>query len=339
MKTILVTGGTGYIGSHTVVELIESGYHPVIIDDFSNSEKWSLQQLEKLCGQPIDFYEGSCCDKAFLENVFRLHQFDGVIHFAAFKAVGESVLKPEKYYQNNITGLLNLLDVMEKFEVNQLVFSSSCTVYGMPEEGPIVYETTPVGRPLSPYGWTKWMNEQIIRDYTPKGKLNSVMLRYFNPIGAHKSGIIGELPIGVPNNIVPFITQTVIGLRDELTVFGSDYNTVDGTCVRDYIHVTDVAKAHIIALDYSKDENPAVFNLGTGQGISVLELINTFEEVSGTKVNWSFGPRRLGDIDAIFANTDKAKKELNWSTQLTVKDALEDSWRWEQNRINYETDN
>jgi UDP-glucose 4-epimerase len=337
MKTILVTGGTGYIGSHTVVELMNAGYNPVLIDDFSNSTPEFISRLETLCGKPIQFREGSCCDKPFLETVFQEFKIDSVIHFAAFKAVGESVENPGKYYHNNITGLLNIIDVMEAFDVKQLIFSSSCTVYGEPEESSVVFENSDLGKPNSPYGWTKWMNEQIIRDYVLKGNIQAVMLRYFNPIGAHSSGLIGEQPIGKPNNIVPFITQTAIGLRDELVVFGNDYDTEDGTCMRDYVHVSDIAKAHISALTYGGQENPAIFNLGTGNGTSVLELIHLFEEISNMKLNWSFGPRRSGDIPEIYANTDKAKKELHWQTSLTVKDALIDSWRWEQNRNQYES--
>jgi UDP-glucose 4-epimerase len=332
MKHILVTGGTGYIGSHTVVELFDAGYEPILIDDFSNSTPEFLSWLENLCGRPVIFRQGSCCDKSFLQGVFREFEISSVIHFAAYKAVGESVDDPGKYYHNNITGLLNVMDVMEEFQVEQLIFSSSCTVYGEPEGSSTVFENSPLGTPSSPYGWTKWMNEQIIRDYVVKGKLKAILLRYFNPVGAHKSGLIGELPVGRPNNIVPFITQTAIGLREELVVFGNNYNTADGTCIRDYVHVTDIAKAHIAALGYAGNENPAAFNLGTGKGTSVLELITLFEEISGKKLNWSYGPRRAGDIPEIYANTDKAKSELHWQTTLTVKDALKDSWRWEQNR-------
>lgn len=337
MKQILVTGGTGYIGSHTVVELFDAGYEPILIDDFSNSTPEFLSRLENLCGKPVQFRQGSCCDKSFLQEVFREFDINGVIHFAAFKAVGESVDDPGKYYHNNITGLLNIMDVMEEFHVEKLIFSSSCTVYGEPEGSSIVFENSPLGKPNSPYGWTKWMNEQIIRDYVVKGKLKALLLRYFNPVGAHKSGLIGELPVGRPNNIVPFITQTAIGLREELVVFGNDYNTEDGTCIRDYVHVSDIAKAHIAALDYAGNENPAAFNLGTGKGTSVLELITLFEEISGVKLNWSFGQRRAGDIPEIYANTDKAKNELHWQTTLTVKDALADSWRWEQNLKQHES--
>lgn len=337
MKQILVTGGTGYIGSHTVVELLEAGYEPILIDDFSNSSRDFLTRLEAVCGRSVQFREGSCCDKAFLQGVFSEFDISSVIHFAAYKAVGESVENPSKYYHNNITGLLNIMDVMEEFKVEQLIFSSSCTIYGEPEGSSIVFENSPLGKPSSPYGWTKWMNEQIIRDYVVNGKLKAILLRYFNPVGAHKSGLIGELPVGRPNNIVPFITQTAIGLREELVIFGNDYNTSDGTCIRDYVHVTDIAKAHIAAIDYSGNENPVAFNLGTGKGTSVLELINLFEEITGEKLNWSFGPRRAGDIPEIYANTDKAKKELHWQTALSVKDALTDSWRWEQNRKQHES--
>jgi UDP-glucose 4-epimerase len=332
MKKILVTGGTGYIGSHTVVELINSGFEPVIIDNFSNSNAEMLSRLETLTGKSILFYEGDCCDEAFIESLFSNHQFSGVIHFAAFKAVGESVEQPLNYYDNNLGGLISILKAMEKFAVKKLVFSSSCTVYGNPENGSAVYETSALGVPNSPYGWTKLMGEQIIKDSCQNGKINAILLRYFNPIGAHPAGNIGELPQGKPNNIVPFITQTAIGIRDSLTVFGSDYPTTDGTCIRDYIHVVDIAKAHILSLDYSSSVNPEVFNLGTGKGTSVLELIRQFEEVSGKELNWNFGPRREGDVTEIYANTEKAEKQLGWKAQFTVKEALGHAWRWEQNR-------
>lgn len=333
MKTILVTGGTGYIGSHTVVELVNAGFEPVIVDSLVRSSASMLDRLEKLCNTSLIFREGSCCDREFMERVFTEFKIDGVIHFAAFKAVGESVEEPLLYYQNNINGLLTLIETMQAHNVRQLVFSSSCTVYGNPEQDMCVYENTALGTPNSPYGWTKWMAEQILRDCTAAGNLDAVLLRYFNPIGAHPSGTIGELPIGRPNNIVPFITQTAAGLRDELTVFGSDYATTDGTCVRDYIHVTDIAQAHIHALVAENLPPLDVFNLGTGKGTSVLELIHAFEEVSGKPLNWSFGSRRPGDVSAIYANADKAKSGLGWEAKFSVKDALADAWRWEQNRL------
>ena len=332
MKKILVTGGTGYIGSHTVVELVNEGFEPVIIDDFSNSNPQVLNRLESLTGKALIFHEGNCCDTNFLDRIFTQHQLSGVIHFAAHKAVGESVENPFKYYENNLGSLVAILKTMEKFDVNHFVFSSSCTVYGNPENSKCVYETTPLGVPNSPYGWTKLMGEQIIRDAVVKTGIRAVLLRYFNPIGAHPSGIIGELPQGIPNNILPYITQTAIGLRESLTVFGSDYPTPDGTCIRDYIHVVDLAKAHLLSLSHSSVSNPEVFNLGTGKGTSVLELIQQFEEVSNRKLNWNFGARRAGDVTEIYANTEKVNAQLGWNPQYSVKDALADAWRWEQNR-------
>ncbi len=334
MKYILVTGGAGYIGSHTVVELIHAGYEPVILDDFSNSTTDSFSRLEKLCGKSLILSRGSCTDATHVRKLFKTYPFEGVIHFAAFKAVGESVEHPEKYYHNNLTGLLNILNAQEEFNVRKLVFSSSCTVYGIPKEGSSVFEETPLGTPNSPYGWTKFMGEQMIRDFAAKGNIDAVLLRYFNPIGAHPSGLIGELPVGVPSNIVPFITQTAIGIRKQLVVFGEDYDTEDGTCIRDYIHVCDLAKAHIAALNSPMNQNPEVYNLGTGKGTSVLELIAAFEAATGQPLNWRFGPRRVGDVPEIFANADKAKKDLNWSAKFTVNEALKDAWRWEQNRLN-----
>ncbi len=333
MKKILVTGGAGYIGSHTVVELINEGYEPVIVDNFSNSSAEMLNRLESLTGKSLLFHEGDCCNSEFLNQLFRQHQFYGVIHFAAYKAVGESVENPIKYYENNLGSLVSILKTMKEFGVEHFVFSSSCTVYGNPESSKCVYETTPLGVPNSPYGWTKFMGEQIVKDITQSAKIKSVLLRYFNPIGAHPSGLIGEFPQGTPNNIVPYITQTMAGIRESLTVFGSDYETPDGTCIRDYIHVVDLAKAHILALTHNSENNPEIFNLGTGTGTSVLELIQAFEEVTNKKLNWNFGPRRAGDVTEIYANTEKASSELGWTAKYNVKEALADSWRWEQNRI------
>jgi len=334
-KKILVTGGAGYIGSHTVAEMVAQGYEPVIIDNFSNAQPLMLQQLEKITGKPVVFEESDCLDAIFLEDLFSRYSFGGVIHFAAFKAVNESVNQPLAYYQNNLTGLITLLKVMEQFKVDQFVFSSSCTVYGTPEGTTKVTEETPLGTPNSPYGWTKWMCEQIIRDTVlARPELKAVMLRYFNPVGAHESGLIGELPQGTPNNILPYITQTAIGKLDQLTVFGDDYDTPDGTCIRDFIHVSDIAEAHLKALQYMDDHNDlAVFNLGTGTGTSVIELIRAFEKVSGKALNWKTGPRRAGDVAAISAAVDLAEKDLHWKATRTVEDAVRDSWRWEQNRL------
>ena len=332
MKKILVTGGLGYIGSHTVVELVKEGYEPIIIDDFSNSEKSILPRVEKLAGKTLAVYEGDCADLPLMERIFTEHKIEGVIHFAAFKAVGESMELPMKYYDNNINSLLTVLKCMQKFDVETIVFSSSCTVYGSPEVSTCVYESTPSGSPTSPYGWSKLMCEQIMNSIINASNIKAVYLRYFNPIGAHPSGELGELPLGRPNNVVPFITQTMIGIRESLTVFGDDYPTPDGTCIRDYIHVMDIADAHILALSYKTDNNPEVFNLGTGKGSSVLELITEFEEVLGSKINWHFGPRRAGDVPEIYANTDKVTKELGWIPKFTIKQALADAWRWEENR-------
>ena len=337
MKKILVTGGAGYIGSHCVVELVNNGFEPIIIDDFSNASPATLQNVFELCGREVPVFNGDCADEDLLRSVFQAHSFDGVIHFAAFKAVGESVDQPIKYYQNNLNGVLSVIKMMEEFGVQKLVFSSSCTVYGTPPAGSVkVTEETPLGVPNSPYGWTKLMAEQIIKDVARNGKLKPVLLRYFNPIGAHESGKIGELPVGIPNNIVPFMTQTAAGIREQLTVFGSDYHTPDGTCLRDFIHVTDLAIAHIAALNLSFDSGVEIINIGTGKGTSVLELIHAFEEVTGKSLNWKFGPRRTGDVEAIFAEVEKAEKILNWSAKRDVKKAVEDSWRWEQYRLKHE---
>ena len=335
-RTILVTGGAGYIGSHTVVELIRSGYQVVIVDDFSNSNKKNLVNLFEICGCEIPVEKGSCIDEIFLTQVFKQYSIDAVIHFAAFKAVGESVAQPLKYYQNNISGLICLLKVMEKAHVSQLIFSSSCTVYGSPENSALVTENTPLSAPNSPYGWTKWMAEQIIRDTAKTGKLNAVLLRYFNPIGAHESGKIGELPSGVPNNIVPYMTQTAAGIRSKLTVFGDDYPTEDGTCIRDYIHVSDLAIAHIQALSIEANDEPEVFNLGTGKGTSVLELIHAFELATGKPLNWAFGKRRAGDVTEIYADVTKAKQILKWESNRNIQQAIEDAWRWEKYRLEHE---
>lgn len=336
MKKILVTGGAGYIGSHCVVELVNNGFEPVIMDDFSNASPATLKNVFELCGREIPVFNGDCADEDILRSVFQAHSFEGVIHFAAFKAVGESVEQPIKYYQNNLNGVLSVVKMMEEFGVQKLVFSSSCTVYGTPIGSVKVTEETPLGVPNSPYGWTKLMAEQIIKDVARNGKLKPVLLRYFNPIGAHESGKIGELPVGVPNNIVPYMTQTAAGIREQLTVFGSDYHTPDGTCLRDFIHVTDLAIAHIAALNLSFDSAVEIINIGTGKGTSVLELIHAFEEVTGKSLNWKFGPRRAGDVEAIFAEVEKAEKTLNWSAKRDVKKAIEDSWRWEQYRLKHE---
>lgn len=335
-KEILVTGGTGFIGSHTVVELLELGYKPIILDNCSKSSQSIVRQITLITGKECTFYRGDMRDKEFLRSLFSQHKIEGVIHFAAFKAVAESVEKPLYYYDNNLISLINLLTCLEEFKVNKIVFSSSCTVYGVANSLEPLTEQMPVGKPNSPYGWTKWMGEQMLIDVAGKTDLRPVFLRYFNPIGAHVSGKLGEMPLGPPNNVLPYITQTAAGLRKELTIFGKDYDTPDGTCVRDYIHVTDVAKAHVKALNFHFDTPFEVFNLGTGKGTSVLELVQLFEKLTEKPLNYQFGPRRPGDVDALFADVSKAKKLLDWETERTMEDAILDAWKWEQYRLENE---
>ncbi|AEI48779.1 UDP-glucose 4-epimerase GalE [Runella slithyformis] len=331
---ILVTGGAGFIGSHTVVELQKSGFEPVIIDNFSNSEEKVLEGLEKIIGKPVVCYKADCNDEAALRQLFEKENIEGVIHFAANKAVGESVENPLLYYGNNIGTTVLLLKLMKEFEVHNFVFSSSCTVYGQPDQLPVT-EATPRQEAASPYGNTKKICEDIIRDFIfSKPSMKAIALRYFNPIGAHETAEIGELPRGVPSNLVPYITQTAAGLRQKLTVFGSDYNTPDGTCIRDFIHVVDLAKAHVKALELLagvQEENfYDVFNIGTGEGVTVLQLIKTFEEVNNLKLNYSIGPRRPGDVEQIYAQVDKSREVMKWQTEKTLEDSLRDAWRWEQ---------
>ena len=334
MKKIIVTGGTGYIGSHTVVELANAGYEPVIIDDFSNSEPLVLSKLENIIGRKTAFHEGDVCDPVFLSGVFsKEKEIYGVIHFAAFKAVGESVQKPIKYYRNNMSSTMVLLEVMKRFKCENLVFSSSCTVYGQADVLPVT-EETPRKEAESPYGNTKKICEDIIRDTIQSGRgLKAVALRYFNPIGAHPSSHIGELPLGVPANLVPFITQTAAGIRDSLTVFGNDYNTPDGTCIRDYIHVTDLATAHVKSIEYlgrtGGDKTYDTFNVGVGKGYSVLEVIKAFEKGTGVKLNYKIAGRRAGDVEQIYADTTKATNLLHWKAEKTLEEALKDAWEWQ----------
>jgi len=332
MKKILITGGAGYIGSHTAVALVNAGFEPVIIDNFSNSEKSALAGLNKICGREINCYEVDCLDRSGVEKVFLENDFSGVIHFAAFKAVGESTRLPLKYYSNNIDSLLILLEIMSKFGVKDIVFSSSCTVYGQPKELPVT-ESTPRQDAESPYGNTKKICEDILRDFILSGVDSRIIaLRYFNPVGAHPSSEIGELPIGVPANLIPFVTQTAAGIREKITVFGNDYDTPDGTCVRDYIHVMDLADAHVKALAYLSNQKLNfydIFNVGTGRGNTVLEVIQTFEKVSGQKLNYGIGPRRQGDIEKVWANTDKINKVLGWEAKYSLEDSLRDSWNWQ----------
>ncbi len=334
-KKIIVTGGLGYIGSHTVVELVHSGYIPIIIDDYRNSKPFILDKLQEITNQNLTFYPFDCNDRSKMESVFEAHKdIVGAIHFAAYKAVGESVEKPLMYYHNNINTLVVLLELMEKYKIPNLVFSSSCTVYGNPEIA-IVNEESMIQKAVSPYGDTKITCEKII-DYTFQASKNlkAVLLRYFNPIGAHPSAKIGELPQGVPSNLVPYITQTVKGIRKELTVFGDDYQTPDGTCIRDYIHVVDLAKAHVKALDWLSIKNQPsleVFNLGTGTGNTVLEIIRTFEKVNEVKVPFKIGNRRAGDAEKIYADASKANQILEWNTEYSLADALKHAWAWEKN--------
>jgi UDP-glucose 4-epimerase len=327
--SIIVTGGAGFIGSHTVVELIANGYEPIIIDDFRNSEKFIIDRIKEIVNRDITVYSFDCCDKQKLQEVFAKHNPTGVIHFAADKAVGESVADPLKYYSNNLGSLSSILEVSVANNVQNVVFSSSCTVYGEPEEIP-VKESTPMGITASPYGYTKQVCERICRDTAyAYPELKITLLRYFNPIGAHKSGLIGELPIGVPNNLVPLITQTGAGLRAELTVHGDDYNTEDGTCIRDYIHVVDLANAHVKALDKKSEESVSVFNVGTGVGSSVLDVIKSFESVNNVKLKYKIGPRREGDAVSVYANNDKVVKELGWQPKFSLDDSMRDAWNWQ----------
>jgi UDP-glucose 4-epimerase len=333
MKNILVTGGAGFIGSHTVVELDAAGYRPIIVDDFSNSEGSALSGITRIIGRKPPFYEGRFQDPALLKKIFVKEKVDGVIHFAASKAVGESVEKPLLYYKNNVAGLVNLLETMDQAKVPYLVFSSSCTVYGEPDSLPIT-EEAPIKPANSPYGATKQMCETIIRDTAAVSKnLRALSLRYFNPIGAHHSALIGELPRGIPANLVPFVTQTAAGIRPKLTVFGNDYGTADGTCVRDYIHVIDLAQAHIKALEHISKQKAGYYdvcNVGTGKGSSVLEVIKKFEKVTGRKVPCQIGPRRAGDTVQAYADVKKSKKMLGWQAQKSLSEALADAWRWQK---------
>lgn len=332
MKKVLVTGGAGFIGSHTVVELVNAGYQPVIIDNLSNSNISMLDGIAAITGHNIPFHKIDCTDKLAMTAVFKEHgPFLGIIHFAAFKAVGESVSKPLAYYHNNINSTRIVLECMKEYDVKNLVFSSSCTVYGQPKENP-VSEQTEWMTANSPYGYTKQVCERMISDFTFCEPISSVLLRYFNPIGAHPSGHIGELPLGVPENLIPYITQTAAGLRNQITIFGNDYNTSDGTCVRDYIHVVDLAKAHVAALAWLESQNHVceVFNLGSGNGNTVKEVIDTFQEVNQVTLNVVNGDRRLGDVEQIYASADKAFGVLRWKCEYSLADALRDAWHWQQ---------
>ncbi|WP_311442160.1 UDP-glucose 4-epimerase GalE [Hoylesella enoeca] len=334
-QTILVTGGTGFIGSHTTVELQEAGYQVVIIDDLSNSNIEVLDGIEKITGVRPAFEQVDLRDKNATESVFKKYpEIRGIIHFAASKAVGESVEKPLLYYRNNIVSLLNLLELMQKYGTKGIIFSSSCTVYGQPSnENLPVTEEAPIQTACSPYGNTKQINEEIIRDFIHSGApIKSIVLRYFNPIGSHPSALIGELPNGVPMNLIPFVTQTAMGIRQQLKVFGNDYDTPDGTCIRDYIYVVDLAKAHVAAMTrvLDMDTDPIeYFNIGTGKGNSILEVINSFEKATGVQVNWAFAPRREGDIEKVWGCVDKANKVLGWKAETPLEDVLASAWKWQ----------
>ena len=330
---IVVTGGLGFIGSHTVVELQNEGFEVIAIDNLSNSSLEVLNGIERITGKKPIFENLDLRDKTAVQNFFATHtDISGVIHFAASKAVGESVENPLLYYENNLNSLIYLLQELQKKPAAQFIFSSSCTVYGQAEKMPIT-EDAPIQTAMSPYGNTKQIGEEIIKDVAKVSAVNAILLRYFNPIGAHESAEIGELPLGVPQNLVPFITQTAIGLREKLSVFGNDYPTPDGTAIRDYIHVVDLAKAHVVALkrllNQQNLENVEIFNLGTGTGSSVLEVINAFEKVSNQKLNYQIVGRREGDITEAYANTEKANSILGWKTELSLEDALSSAWKWE----------
>lgn len=333
--TILVTGGTGFIGSHTTVELQNAGYEVVIVDNLSNSSVDVLDGIEKITGTRPAFEQVDLRDFDATEAVFKKYpQINGIIHFAASKAVGESVEKPLLYYRNNLVSLINLLELMPKYDVKGIIFSSSCTVYGQPTaENLPVTENAPIQKALSPYGNTKQINEEIIQDYIHSGaNIKSIILRYFNPIGAHPTAFIGELPNGVPMNLIPFVTQTAIGIRKELKIFGNDYKTADGTCIRDYIYVVDLAKAHVKAMErvLEQETDPVeVFNIGTGTGLSTLEVIQGFEKATGVKLPWSYAPRREGDIEKVWGNVDKANNVLGWKADTPIEDVLASAWKWQ----------
>jgi UDP-glucose 4-epimerase len=339
VKNILVTGGAGFIGSHTVVELVKAGYRPVIVDNFINSEKSVLKGLKVITGQDIKVYEHDYQDKAKLAKILKTEKIDGVIHFAAYKAVGESVENPLKYYENNVSGFVTLLETLLNGGVNSFVFSSSAAVYGDPPTSSVTEDT--VCNPTSPYGWSKYINEIVLRDTcAAKSELKGIALRYFNVVGSHKSALIGELPKGKPQNLLPIIVQAVAGKIPPLTVYGTDYSTPDGTCLRDYIHVVDLAKAHVAALQKilaAKQGFYEVYNVGTGQPTSVLELIETFEKVNNIKVPRKLGARRVGDPVAYYAVTDKVQEELKWRASKSIADAVADAWRW-QAKLSLTTD-
>lgn len=337
MQNILVTGGLGYIGSHTCIALNEAGYNPIIVDNCSNSSPDSLDRISKILGFKPPHYLVDVADTKALAQVFEKHKIHGVIHFAAFKAVGESVKEPLKYYRNNIDGLLSLLEVMKSKKISNLIFSSSCSLYGDAKVQP-VNETTPLEKPQSPYAHTKKVGEEILEATCASNtNLKVISLRYFNPVGAHKSAIIGEVPKGVPSNLLPFITQSASGILGPLTIYGTDYNTPDGTCIRDYIHVMDLADAHVLALqrliENKADANYELFNIGTGKGSSVLECVRTFKEATSVKVHYSLGNRREGDVEKVWADNSKAREVLGWNPKYDLREMLRSAWQWQKNMI------
>lgn len=334
MKKIMVTGGCGYIGSHTIVDLIENGFDIISVDNNSRSSEHLLTGVEKITGKKIKNYKVDLCDYNDTSAIFEENNdISGIIHFAAYKAVGESVEKPLLYFENNLVSLMNLLKCVEFYKIPYFVFSSSCTVYGNPDQIPVT-ENSPIKPAESPYGMTKQMGEQMITEFSRVNQTESVLLRYFNPAGAHPSALIGELPIDKPQNLVPVITQSAIGKLPGITVFGNQYPTRDGSCIRDFIHVSDLAHAHTLALKFLMEKksasNPEIFNLGTGSGITVLETLHTFEKVTGVSLNYTIGANRPGDVIAIYANNDKAKNQLGWDPKFTLDDILSTAWKWEQ---------
>lgn len=334
MKNIIVTGGNGYIGSHTVVEFLNQGYNVHIIDNLSNSDAAIIDRIEQITGKKVKFTQLDLRDKLEVEQFFKSQKdVDGVVHFAALKSVGESVKMPLQYYENNVQGFVNLLSALSQNNFSNLVFSSSCTVYGSPDKLPVT-EETPIGITPSPYGVTKQICERVLDDFiNSTNYFKGISLRYFNPLGAHESKLIGELPSGIPNNLLPYITQTAAGIRDLLYVFGSDYNTPDGTAIRDYIHVTDLAKAHVQALNFMMNQSGPLhekLNIGTGKGLSVLDVVKSFEKTSGIKLNYKIVERREGDVEAIYADVTKAENLLNWRAELSIDDMTKSAWEWEK---------
>lgn len=331
-NTILVTGGAGYIGSHTCVELLSQDYNVIVVDNLCNSHAESLERVKRITGKSVQFYKANICDEEAMDKIFSENKIDAVIHFAGLKAVGESVAKPLEYFQNNLDASLVLCKVMKKHGVGNIVFSSSATVYTGNNEMPL-RETSNTGDCTNPYGWTKYMSEQIFKALCVADKdMSVVLLRYFNPVGAHESGLIGEDPQGIPNNLMPYVTQVAVGKREKLTVFGDDYDTPDGTGVRDYIHVVDLAKAHLCAVEYAVSHKGCeVFNIGTGRGTSVLEIVKAFEKASGRKVPYVIGPRRPGDLATVYADPSKAQQILGFKAQFGIERMCEDSWRWQSN--------